>query len=95
MKLNVKAFSLTCGILWGLGVFVMTWWIIYFDGATGDVTLLGRIYRGYSITVAGSFIGLIWGLVDGLICGFLFAWIYNKLIHCCGNKINDTEQIQA
>ena len=77
MKLNVRAMALTWGILWGLGVFIATLWIILFDGASGEVTLLGRIYRGYNISVVGALIGLLWGLVDGLICGALFAWVYN------------------
>jgi hypothetical protein len=32
MKLNVKAFALTCGLVWGLGLFILTWWIIAFGG---------------------------------------------------------------
>ena len=79
MKLNVKAFSLTCGIVWGLGLFLLTWWIIAFDGATGEPTLIGRLYRGFTISPAGSFIGFIWAFVDGLIGGAIFAWLYNLI----------------
>ena len=77
MKLNVKAFALTCGLLWGFGIFFLTWWIIAFDGATGEPTLIGRLYRGYSISPVGSFIGLVWAFFDGLALGALFAWVYN------------------
>ncbi len=76
MKLRIRAFALTCGILWGLGLFIMTWWIIAFDGAGGG-EFIGRVYRGYSITPLGSVVGLIWGFVDGLIGGAIFAWLYN------------------
>ena len=79
MKLNVKAFALTCGLFWGLGLFVLTWWIITFDGASGDMTLIGHVYRGYSMTAAGSVIGLLWAFFDGLIGGAIFAWLYNRL----------------
>jgi len=79
MKLNVKAFALACSIIWGAGLFFITWWIIMFDGASGDTTLIGQVYRGYSITAWGSFAGLIWGLADGFIGGLVFAWLYNKL----------------
>ena len=79
MRLDVRAFALTCGLVWGLGLFVLTWWIIAFEGASGDVTLIGRVYRGYSISAAGSFIGLAWGLVDGFVGGAVFAWLYNRL----------------
>ncbi len=83
MKLNVKAFAVTCGLVWGLGLFLLTWWIIAFEGATGDVTLLGRLYRGYSISPAGSFIGLVWALADGAIGGAIFAWLYNLIATKC------------
>lgn len=79
MRLNVKAFALTCGLIWGLGLFLITWWVIALDGATGDRTLIGAVYRGYSITPVGSVIGLAWALADGAIGGAIFAWLYNTL----------------
>jgi len=78
MKLDVKAFALACSILWGLALFLVTWWVILLDGASGDPTWLSQIYRGYSISTVGSFIGLGWGLVDGLIGGAVLAWLYNR-----------------
>jgi len=79
MSLNIKAFSLTCGLLWGFGLFFITWWIILLEGITGEITLIGKVYLGYSISPVGSIIGLLWGLVDGIIAGALLAWLYNKL----------------
>jgi hypothetical protein len=77
MKLNIKAFALTCGLVWGIALFLLTWWFIAFDGSTGEPTLIGRLYRGYSISPAGSFIGLAWAFGDGLVMGAIFAWLYN------------------
>jgi len=79
MKLNVKSFALTTGLVWGIGLFLLTWWIIAFDGITGEPTLIGRLYRGYCISPAGSLIGLIWAFIDGLIIGAIFAWLYNLI----------------
>lgn len=79
MKLDVKAFCLTCGLVWGVAIFILTWWIMAFEGATGEVTFIGRVYRGYSITPLGSLIGLVEGFIDGLIGGLIFAWLYNWL----------------
>ena len=79
MKLNIKAFALTSGLVWGIALFLLTWWFIAFDGSTGEPTLIGRLYRGYRITPAGSFIGLVWGFADGLVAGAIFAWLYNLL----------------
>ena len=79
MQLNVKAFAITSGLLWGLGLFLLTWWVIIWEGPTGATTPLGHIYLGYCISPLGSFVGLLWGLVDGVIGGALFAWIYNTI----------------
>ncbi|MGD2056130.1 MAG: bacteriophage holin [Gammaproteobacteria bacterium] len=79
LKLDVRAFAVTCALVWGLGLFVLTWWIIAFEGATGDPTLIGRVYRGYTITPLGSVIGLAWALLDGLVGGAIFAWLYNVI----------------
>jgi len=79
MKLDIKALALACGILWGLAVFLVTWWVIFLEGATGNPTWLGAVYPGYEITAVGSLIGLGWGFVDGLIGGAALAWLYNKL----------------
>jgi hypothetical protein len=79
MRLNVKAFALTCGLVWGLGLFLLTWWIIAFEGPTKEITLIGQVYRGFNISPLGSIIGLIWALVDGMIGGAIFAWLYNLI----------------
>lgn len=86
MKLNVKAFGLAFGLVWGVGLFLLTWWIIAFEGTTGEVTMIGRLYRGYSITPIGSVIGLVWAFFDGLIGGLIFAWLYNLLAEKCIKK---------
>lgn len=79
MKLNVKAFALAFGLIWGFGLFFLTWWIMAFDGATGEEMFIGRVYRGYTVSPAGSFIGLVWALIDGSIGGAIFAWLYNLI----------------
>jgi hypothetical protein len=80
MKLNVKAFGLACGLVWGLGLFCLTWWIIAFDGASGETPFLGHLYRGYTISPIGSLIGLAWALADGFAGGIVFAWVYNRFV---------------
>ena len=93
MKLNVKALALACGLIWGLGLFGLTWWIIAWDGASEDVNFLSKAYRGYSITPVGSLIGLAWAFGDGLIGGAVFALLYNCLASCvCGKKEDQPAQ---
>ena len=79
MELNVKAFAITVGLIWGVGLFFLTWWMIVTGGVSDEPTLIGRVYLGYRVTPAGSVIGMLWGLVDGLIGGAIFAWLYNLL----------------
>jgi len=77
MRLNVRAAALTGAFFWGMGVFIFTWWLIGFEGSTGEVTWLGRMYRGYTVSPAGSIIGFAWGFIDGLVSGAIIAWLYN------------------
>lgn len=79
MPLNLKAFALTAGLFWGFGLFFIAWWIMLFEGATGESTLIGQVYPGFSISPVGSLIGLLWGTCDGFIGGAVFAWLYNRL----------------
>lgn len=79
MKLNIKAFALTCGLMWGFGIFFLTWWLITLEGGNPAPCLLNRVYCGYSITPVGSLIGAVWGFVDAGIGGAIFAWLYNLL----------------
>ena len=92
MKLNVKAFAFTCGLLWGFGLLFITWWIIFFDGPTGEITLIGKVYRGYCISIGGSFIGFLWALFEGIIGGAIFVLLYNFLVtRVFPNKENNTK----
>lgn len=79
MRLNIPAFALACALLWGVGLFLGTWWLIALEGASADPTLIGRIYPGYALTPMGSVAGLLWGLLDGLAGGAIFAALYNWL----------------
>ena len=78
MKLNMWAFSSALGLCWGIAIFIVTWWVILLGGgATGDPTLLGRVYFGYTLSPLGSVIGLAWGAVTAFISGVIFCWLYN------------------
>lgn len=79
MRLNVKALALTAAICWGAAMFLTTWWLIIL-GSGGTKIIFNIVYPGYSVTPLGSIIGLVWAFVDGLICGAIFAWIYNAFV---------------
>ena len=81
MKLHPLAFGLTCGILWGLALMFATWWLLIIGAGGHTIIALKSFYLGYSFSYVGGFVGLVWGFVDGLICGYIFAALYN-LIAC-------------
>ena len=78
MKLNVKSFALSCGILWGLAILLVTYWLLIFGASGTTIAKLGKIYLGYSYSWIGGIVGLLWGFFDGLIGGAVFSWLYNK-----------------
>ena len=78
-KLDVKAFGLTLGIVWGAGVFLMGLVAMFFDWGNLFIVLISSLYIGYKATLLGSIIGGIWGFVDAGIGGVVVAWLYNKL----------------
>ena len=77
--LSIRAFGLTLGIFGAVSMFFLAWWLILTGNADGPVTLLERIYIGYSFTPMGSIIGAAWGFFDWAIAGAIFAWLYNKI----------------
>ncbi|MCZ6835950.1 MAG: bacteriophage holin [Planctomycetota bacterium] len=79
MKLNTLALGITLGLLWGLGLFIMTWWVILLDGSSSDPTILSPFYRGYTFSPMGSLIGLFWAIPDGFLGGVLIGWTYNQV----------------
>jgi len=78
MRLNVRALALAGGIVWGLAIFLITYWFLVFGHGGTTLFKLSNVYLGYSVTWYGAFVGLVWGFVDGFIGGALLAWLYNK-----------------
>ena len=77
MKLNIRAFTLAFAVWWGVGLFLLTWWLILLGAAPGTMSFLETAYPGYSMSAAGSLVGMVWAAIDGGICGAVLAWLYN------------------
>ena len=78
LKLDVKAFGLAVGIVWGGAMFLLGISVMLFNWGTAWLNLLSSCYIGYKATFLGSIIGGIWGLIDAGIGGIIVAWLYNK-----------------
>jgi protoporphyrinogen oxidase len=81
-KLDGVALGLSMGILFGLTLFLATLALV-FKG--GDVVgprlqLLAQYFPGYSVTPAGSVLGLAYGFITGLIGGWSFAFLRNGFL---------------
>ena len=81
MKLSIRSLALTSAILWGLamlamGVANLRW------GNYGQQFLqtMSSVYPGYHGTrrITEIVLGTLYGAVDGLIGGAVFAWLYNQ-----------------
>ena len=78
MKLNVRALALSLGIIWGVMIFLFTWWLYVRNISVGAPTLVGKVFPYFTISPLGSLLGLIYGFIDGFIMGAAIAWLYNR-----------------
>ena len=77
-KLDVRAFGLACGILWGFAMLVLGLINTFNTWGAEIEQLMATVYIGYKPTILGSIIGGIWGFLDAGIGGLIIAWLYNK-----------------
>ena len=77
-KLNVKAFALAVGIVWGAAMFLLGILAMLCGWGAKFVEILSSLYIGYNATFLGSIIGAAWGFVDAGIGAAVVAWLYNK-----------------
>jgi hypothetical protein len=76
MKLRSRAMGFAIGTSWGLAVLFLT--ILASALQKGHtLSVLAAYYYGYSISISGAFVGLIWGFVSGFVFWALAAWLYN------------------
>lgn len=81
MKINVKGLALASGILWGLAMLGMGLANLIWSGYGQQfLQTIASVYIGYHATrsIAEVIVGTLYGAVDGLIAGAVFAWLYNQ-----------------
>jgi hypothetical protein len=81
-RLDRTALGLAVGTLGGLGVFTATIFLILKGGEVvgPNLALLGQFFPGYTVTVTGAFIGLVYAFVVGFILGWLIGFLRNSLM---------------
>jgi hypothetical protein len=79
--LHKRAFGLAVGVASGLGLMLATWVMLLRGPVPGEnLNLLTHYFAGYSVTWAGSIVGLVWGLVTGFVAGWFFAFCRNFVL---------------
>ena len=79
MRLNGVVLGLVLGLMFGFGIFIVTIVLLIKGGEVvgPHLALLGQFFIGYQVTLAGSFIGFLYGLFFGLVVGYVIAGLYN------------------
>lgn len=90
MRLNEHIHGIVLALITGLGIFVVTNWLVLKGGPMtpeGEaligphLALLGQFFIGYDVSFVGSLIGLFYGVVAGYLIGFLVAKTYNWIVN--------------
>jgi hypothetical protein len=83
MKLNLRAFFLTTGILWAVAFFLMGLLNLFWPEYGGAfLQLMNSVYPGYhaSRTFGDLIVGTLYALVDGTTSGLIFGFGYNFFV---------------
>jgi hypothetical protein len=82
MKFNIPAFAIAIGLLWSGTIFLVGWAnLVWPPYGSAFLELAASIYPGYHAdpNFGSVVVGTLYGLLDGLIGGAVFGWIYNLL----------------
>lgn len=80
-RLRAGIVAVVSSVVMGFGLFSATLWLVIKGGPDvgQNLSLLRVYYPGYSVTWAGSFVGLFYGAVTGAVLGWCVASLYNAL----------------
>ena len=88
MRISPKALAMTAAVLWGGCGMFLTGLVNLVAPPYAEHFLLtmSSVYPGYhaSRTVGDLLVGTAYGVVDGGVAGFLFAWLYNRFTGAIG-----------
>jgi hypothetical protein len=84
-RLNARAWGVTGGLVFGLGLFVATNVLVLQGPVPGQpvgshLGLLRYFFPGYTVTFVGSLIGFVYAFVLGYLLGRGVGAVYNKLV---------------
>src|SRR5712691_8126224 len=82
VKIQAGVLAVTCALIGGIGLFVMTAWLLIKGGPQvgAHLQLLGQYFIGYSVTWKGSLVGLFYGALTGGSAGWAVGTVYNWIV---------------
>lgn len=81
MRLDTKALAITCAIMWGgLLLLVSLGDMLLPEYGEAVLDIAADLYPGYDGPggMGPLLVVTLYGLVDGFIGGFIFGWLYNR-----------------
>ena len=75
-----RAFGTATGLAAGLGLFVLTIFEVLRKPEGTPLTLLNQYFAGYSVSLKGAFVGLLWGFGTGFVMGWFVAFCRNLVV---------------
>lgn len=77
MRLSTRAFAVAGGTVSAAAVFGLTLLFLVGPGRSAALSPLAGVLFGYSVSVAGAFVGALWAYAYGFLAAGVFAFVYN------------------
>ena len=79
MRLNARVLGLSFGMVFGIGLFLLTNWLVIKGGSHvgAHLILLRQYFPGYSVTFWGSLVGFVYAFIIGYVIGLVISDLYN------------------
>jgi len=81
-RLNANVLGIVLGLLFGGLLFVATILLLLKGGPEPGphLSLLSQYFPGYSVTIAGAFLGFLYAAIIGYVAGYAIGVIYNRIV---------------
>lgn len=77
MRLDTRAFAIASGAVAAAMVFLLTILWVVSGRDPAPLGVLAGVLFGYSVSVAGAFVGSMWAYAYGFFAGAALAFVYN------------------
>ena len=94
--LHKRALGTATGVAVGLSIFLITLVeVVRAPREPSPFALLSEYFAGYSVSVRGAFVGLLWGLGTGFVAGWFVAFSRNFVMAASIFWIRTRAQLRA